>query len=86
MTSAPVLTYVDQSQRFVLRTGASNMGLGAAIYQQQDGHLRPVAYASRGLPKSERKYLAHKLEFLALKWAVTKKKILTICMGVISQF
>ena len=73
LTSAPVLAYVDQSQPFVLHTDASTMGLGAALYQRQDGHLRPVAYASRGLSTSERNYPAHKLEFLALKWVVTEK-------------
>ena len=30
-------------------------------------------YASRSLNKAERNYPAHKLEFLALKWAVTEK-------------
>lgn len=32
-----------------------------------------IAYASRGLSRSESRYPAHKLEFLALKWAVTEK-------------
>ena len=32
-----------------------------------------IAYASRGLSKSEKNYPVHKLEFLALKWAVTEK-------------
>ena len=32
-----------------------------------------VAYASRSLKPSERNYPAHKLEFLALKWAVCEK-------------
>lgn len=48
-------------------------GLGAALYQVQDGQTRVVAYASRGLSKSEKNYPVHKLEFLALKWAVSEK-------------
>ena len=32
-----------------------------------------VAYASRGLSPSERHYPAHKLEFLALRWAIVDK-------------
>ena len=37
------------------------------------GQEHVVAYASRGLKKSEQNYPAHKLEFLALKWAMTEK-------------
>ena len=35
--------------------------------------MRVIAFASHGLSKSETQYPAHKLEFLALKWAVTEK-------------
>lgn len=35
--------------------------------------MRVIAYASRGLTKCEAKYPAHKLEFMALKWAITTK-------------
>lgn len=35
--------------------------------------MRAIAFASRGLSHSESRYPAHKLEFLALKWAVTEK-------------
>lgn len=35
--------------------------------------MRVIAFASRGLTKGESRYPAHKLEFLALKWAVTSK-------------
>ena len=43
------------------------------LYQNQDGQSRVIAYASRSLSPSERNYPAHKLEFLALKWAITDK-------------
>ena len=44
------------------------------LYQDQDnGTTRFIAYASRTLSKSERKYHSHKLEFLALKWAITER-------------
>ena len=45
---------------------------GAVLYQEgEDGKNRVIAYASRSLNPAEKNYLAHKLEFLALKWAVT---------------
>ena len=40
---------------------------------QADGKLHPVAYASRALRKGEKNYHLSKLEFLALKWAVTEQ-------------
>ena len=68
-----MLAFADLQKPFVLQLDASGDGLGAVLCQDCDGQLRPVAYASRGLSKSERNYPAHKLEFLALKWAVTEQ-------------
>lgn len=57
----------------MVHTDVSATGLGAVLYQVQDGQSRVVAYASRGLSKSEKNYPAHKLVFLSLKWAVSEK-------------
>lgn len=73
LTTAPVLGFADPKQSYILHTDASGTGLGAALYQDQEGQLRAIAYASRGLSVSESRYPAHKLEFLALKWSVTEK-------------
>lgn len=73
LTSAPVLGFADPKLPYVLHTDASTTGLGAALYQEQEGQMRVIAFASRGLTKGESRYPAHKLEFLALKWAVTSK-------------
>lgn len=73
LSSPPILAYADFDVPFVLHTDASSQGLGAVLYQLQNGQKRVIAYASRGLKNSERNYPAHKLEFLSLKWAVTEK-------------
>ena len=46
----------------------------ALLYQDDDeGHQWFIAYASRSLSQTECNYPAHKLEFLALKWAITNR-------------
>ncbi|XP_065325766.1 uncharacterized protein LOC135932296 [Pelmatolapia mariae] len=76
LTTAPVLAYADFSLPFILEVDASHGGLGAVLSQEQGGKVRPIAYASRGLRPTERNmlnYSSMKLEFLALKWAMTEK-------------
>ncbi|KAL7870950.1 hypothetical protein SRHO_G00084470 [Serrasalmus rhombeus] len=76
LVSAPVLAFADFSLPFILEIDASHSGLGAVLSQEQEGQVRPVAYASRGLRPPERNmvnYSSMKLEFLALKWAMTEK-------------
>ena len=70
---APVLAYADYTKPFIVHTDASMEGLGAVLLQSQEGKEWVIAYASRRLSPSERNYPVHKLEFLALKWAVTDK-------------
>lgn len=76
LTTAPVLAYANFSLPFILEIDASFGGLGAVLSQEHEGRVRPIAYASRGLRPPERNmlnYSSMKLEFLALKWAVTEK-------------
>ena len=73
-SECPVLAYADYTKPFVLHTDASTTGLGVVLYQkQEDGKERVITYASHTLYKSEWNYDAHKLEFLALKWAITNR-------------
>ena len=73
-TKKPILAYADYRKPFQLQTDASDLGLGAILYQINDsGHQGVIAYASHSLSNTERNYPAHKLEFLALKWAVTDR-------------
>ena len=73
-TKTPVLAYANYKKPFRLNTDASELGLGSVLYQrQEDGIFCVIAYASRSLSKSEKNYSAHKLEFLALKWAVMER-------------
>ena len=73
-TTAPILAYANFTKPFKLHTDACGTGLGAVLYQtKEDATKAVIAYASRSLNKAESHYPAHKLEFLALKWAVVEK-------------
>lgn len=76
LTTAPVLAFADFTRPFNLYTDASLHGLGAVLTQMEGGKERVIAFASRSLSPSEKNdanYSSFKLEFLALKWAVTEK-------------
>ena len=71
-SSTPILAYANYNKPFKLHTDACGLGLGAVLYQSGDNGVdRVITSASQALSKSERNHLAHKLKFLALKWAVT---------------
>ena len=71
--NAPILAFPNYKLPFILHTDSSTEGLGAVLYQKQEGKLRVIAYASRSVTKTESNYPAHNLEFLALKWAICEK-------------
>ena len=71
--NSPVLAFTDYTKDFLLETDALKEGLGAVLSQkQEDGWFHPVAYGSWALTTHEKNYHSMKLEFLALKWAITE--------------
>ncbi len=70
LTESPVLAFPDFEKNFLLETDASRAGLGAVLAQkQEDGTIRPIAFASRTLQPHERNYGVSELEGLGVIWA-----------------
>ena len=66
-----MLAYADYTKPFKVHTDASEHGLWAVLYQDEDnGTTRVIAFASRSLSNAETWYHSSKLEFLALKWSI----------------
>ena len=74
-TTPPILAYPDYEKDFILHVDASEKGLGAVLYQEQEKVLRVIGYGSRILSPAEKKSYLHsrKLEFMALRWVVTEQ-------------
>ena len=70
VTSAPVLQLPRWDRPFVVVTDSSTVAAGAALMQEHDGCLLPVAYFSETLKGAELNYPVRDLEALALKKAV----------------
>lgn len=50
------MAYPNLEKPFVLHVDASEEGLGAVLYQRQEGVLRVIACGSKTLTKAERNY------------------------------
>ena len=66
MVRAPILAFPTESGDYVLDTDASNFGLGGVLSQIQNGVECVIAYCSRALRPSQRKYCTTKREMLAV--------------------
>ena len=83
LANPPILQLPDFTNTFVLRTDASNRGLGAILMKYHDDLLHLIAYASRKLSKPEQNYSAIEKECLAIIWAIGNNLYLFGCVFII---
>ena len=60
------MSFPNFDEPFILDTDASNTAIGAVLSHNIEGQEKVVAYASRALTKSERKYCVKRKELLAV--------------------
>ena len=70
LVTASILAHPDFTKSFILDTDASNHAIGAVLSQKVGNKEKVIAYASRTLSKSERKYCVTRKELLALVYFV----------------
>lgn len=69
LTSPPIMQAPNFSFPFVLELDACEYGIGCVLTQEIENKKYVIAYASRTLTTSERKYSAVEREALAIVWA-----------------
>ena len=70
LTHSPVLALFDPNLETLVAADASSFGLGAVLQQKQpDGEMKPVAFISRSMTTTERRYAQIEKEALAFTWA-----------------
>ena len=66
LTEAPVLSLPEDNGSFIIDTDASDIGIGGVLSQIQNGKEHVIAYASKKLNRTQRRYSVTKRELLAV--------------------
>ena len=66
ITKINALAHYDPNKDTILSVDASTIGLGATLWQIDKGERKPIAYHSRKLNQSEKRYAVNELEMLAI--------------------
>ena len=73
LTSLPCLAHYNESKENIVTTDACITGLGVALWQKQNnGELKPIAFASCYLNDRGKKYSFGELELLAVVWGLER--------------
>ena len=72
LSNSPILHLPDLEKVFILRSDASDSGIGAVLLQEYSGEKFPVAYASKKLTKAQKAYSVMEKECLAIIWAIQR--------------
>ena len=71
LTEGPCLAHYAKGKDNIVTTDASTTGLGITLWQKQDDeNTKPIAYGSRYLNETEKKYSIGELELLAVVWGL----------------
>lgn len=70
LSSEPIVILPDFNVPFKIHTDASNLAVGAVLAQDRDGLEHVVAYASRALNATQRRWSTFDRELWAIVWAV----------------
>ena len=72
IASSGTLGHYDPNAETVVSADSSSYGVGAVIRQRERGLLKPVAYASRSMSETEKRYAQIEKEALAITLACEK--------------
>jgi transposase InsO family protein len=72
LAATPILAPYDHQRPTKVSADSSSYGLGAVLLQKSDDTWKPVAYASRSLSETEKRYAQVEKEALAAVWACSK--------------